>query len=202
MSNEVCSEGVFRGSSESPLSSLRSKFSEIIRRFLVGISTKLNRPNIMFDHEGNQPYLSRYYLLRGPRSKDGTHPFDDFGRPRKNIIRTNGWSLVLHHFHQSDSTSKLHNHGWTWGLSFVLVGGYSEEKLVAGTIVRRIVKPFSFNFIRPHDFHRVDLLEQDAWTLFLRGPRIKEWFYKDRFTQQEIKWDEHVKLAAANGEGK
>ena len=173
----------------------RNKLSNLIRKVLVKIVPNLNPPNTMFDHEGTQPYLSRYYLFRGPKSKDGTHPFDAFGRPKNNIIRTNGWSVVLHHFHQSDSTEKLHNHGWSWGLSFVLAGGYSEEKLIGDKVTRRTIRPFSFNFIRPHEFHRVDLLEKDAWTLFFRGPRLGEWFYKDRATHNVIKWNEHVTLA-------
>ena len=177
---------------------LRTVLSKGMRKILVKVAGKLNSPNVMFDHEGNKPYLSRYYLFRGPKSKDGTHPFDKFGRPKNNIVRTNGWSLVLHQFHQSDSTTKLHNHGWNWGLSFVLAGGYSEEKLVGDKVIRRTIKPFSFNFIRPQEFHRVDLLEKDAWTLFFRGPRLKEWFYKDRLTHETIKWDSHVKVARAS----
>jgi hypothetical protein len=175
--------------------------SNLTRRLLVKFSSKFPKPNVIFDHEGTKPYLSRYYLFRGPQSKDGSHPFDEFGRPKDNIMRTNRWSIVLHHFHQSDSTTKLHNHGWTWGLSFVLAGGYAEEKLVGNQVVRKIVKPFSFNFIRSNEFHRVDLLENDAWTLFFRGPRLNEWFYKDRFTHNVVKWDKHVKLADAAMEG-
>ena len=178
---------------------MRKTLSNFIRKILVKLSAKLNPPNIIFDHEGSEPYLSRYYLFRGPRSKDGSHPFDEFGRPKDNIIRSEGWSLVLHTFHQSDSTTKLHNHGWTWGLSFVLAGGYSEEKLIGDKVIRRTIKPFAFNVIRPTEFHRVDLLEKDAWTLFFRGPRLTEWFYKDRQTHEVVKWDNHVKLASAIG---
>lgn len=177
----------------------RKFLSNLMRRMLVKVSKKLSRPNIIFDHEGNEPYLSRYYLFRGPKSKDGSHPFDDFGRPKSNIIRSDGWSVVLHHFHQSDSTTKLHNHGWSWGLSFVLAGGYIEEKLIGDKVIRRTIKPFSFNFIRPSEFHRVDLIEKDAWTFFFRGPRLNEWFYKDRTSHEVVKWNEHVKLAKANG---
>ncbi len=177
---------------------VRGALSNLIRRILVKLSKRLNPPNVIHDHEGNSPYLSRYYLFRGPKSKDGSHPFDRFGRPKDNIIRSNNWSIVLHQFHQSDSTTKLHNHGWSGGLSFVLAGGHSEEKIIGDKIVRRIIKPFSFNFIRPNEFHRVDLLEQDAWTLFFRGPRLNEWFYKDRLTHDIVKWDSHVKVASAD----
>ena len=176
---------------------LRVILSNLMRSIMIKVATKIRTPNVIFDHEGNEPYLSRYYLLRGPKSKDGSHPFDKFGRPKDNIIRTEGWSLVFHNFHKGDSTSMLHNHGWTWGLSFVLAGGYIEEKLVGNKVTRRTIKPFTFNFIRPNEFHRVDLLEQDAWTLFLRGPRLKEWFYKDRITHEVLNWDKHVKLADA-----
>lgn len=165
-----------------------------MKKLIDRIAKKLPRPNVIFTHEGTAPYLSRYYLLRGPKSKDGQHPFDEFGRPKANIIRTDGWSLVLHKFHASDSTTKLHNHGWTWGLSFVLSGGYIEEKLVDGKVRRRTIKPFRFNFIRPHEYHRVELIEEDAWTLFLRGPRKNEWFYKDRRTFEVIPWNKHVKM--------
>jgi len=173
---------------------IRAAISYLSSLVLVRVIPKLNSPNVIFDHEGKRPYLSRYYIFRGPRSKDGSHPFDEFGRPKANIVRTDGWSLVLHHFHQSDSTTQLHNHGWTWGLSLVLTGGYSEEKLVGDRVIRRTIKPFSFNFIRPQEFHRVDLLGKDAWTIFLRGPRKNEWFYKSRETFETIEWSKHVKL--------
>lgn len=175
---------------------MRSYLSNLMRKGLVWLSPRIPRPNIIFDHEGTGPYLSRFYLLRGPRSSDGSHPFDAYGRPKSNIVRTEGWSLVLHQFHQSDSTSLLHNHGWSWGLSFVLSGGYIEEKLINGEVIRRTVKPFSFNFIRPHEYHRVELIEKEAWTLFLRGPRLNEWFYKDRKSFATVKWNEHVKLGS------
>ncbi len=153
---------------------LRTILSNLARKVLAPLSKKLNSPNVIFDHEGTKPYLSRYYLFRGPKSADGSHPFDEFGRPKKNIVRSDGWS---------------------WGLSFVLAGGYSEEKLVGSEVIRRKVKPFSINFIRPHEFHRVDLLEKDCWTFFFRGPRLNEWFYKDRLTHEKIQWNQHVKLA-------
>ena len=110
--------------------SVRSVLSSISRKVLEFVVKFIKKPNIIYDHLGTAPYLSRYYLLRGPKSADGTHPFDHFGRPKDNIVRTEGWSLVLHKFHQSDSTTLIHNHGWTWGLSFVLAGGYFEEKVV------------------------------------------------------------------------
>jgi hypothetical protein len=55
-----------------------------------------------------KPYLTRCYL---------------FGKDR-------AWGNVyLHHFHSSDQGDELHNHPWVWGLSLVLAGGYSEERV-------------------------------------------------------------------------
>src|SRR5271156_960880 len=69
-------------------------------------------------------------------------------------------NIFLHHFHRSDMDvgtdgyGLLHNHPWG-GLSFILLGGYKEEKRNAdGTISVKIVKPFTFNFISRSTFHR------------------------------------------------
>lgn len=171
--------------------------SKILYRTIERFSKYLPKPNIIYDHTGDGPYLSRYYIFRGPKSADGGHPFDEFGRPRKNIVRTDKSSVVLHKFHKSDSSDRLHNHGWTWGLSLVLTGGYVEEKLVDGQVVKKVVKPLSLNFFRSNEYHRVELIGKDAWTLFLRGPRKSEWFYKDLATHQIIEWNKHVKMGQA-----
>lgn len=174
---------------------IRKSLEKMVRFLLKKLIRVLKRPNIMYDHEGGEAYLSRYFLFRGPKSADGSNPYDEFGRPKSNIVRTNKWSFVLHHFHKSDSTTKLHDHGWTWGLSFMLAGGYMEEKLVDGKVITKKVKAFTFNFIRPNEFHRVELIEKDAWSLFFCGPRTKEWNYKDRKTFKIIPWKKHLKTA-------
>jgi len=109
-------------------------------------------------------------------------------------------NIFLHHFHRSDMDvgtdgyGLLHNHPWG-GLSFILLGGYKEEKRNAdGTISVKIVKPFTFNFISRSTFHRVDLLDENkgAWTLFFTGPRSKksEWYFWDRVLNKTIFWRE------------
>lgn len=173
---------------------LRNFISKKFRLILESLAKYLKAPNIIYDHNGIEPYLSRYYLFRGPRSIDGTHPFDEFGRPKSNILRTDKFSIVLHKFHKSDSSDRLHNHGWTWGLSFVLTGGYVEESLVDGKIIKKTFRPLMINFFKSHEYHRVDLIEKDAWTLFFRGPRKLEWFYKNRNTHEILNWNQHVKL--------
>lgn len=112
----------------------------------------------------NDPYLRRFYLAGTPKS----------------------WGLFLHNFVRSDAAEEgLHDHPFDWSISFVLVAGYWELRLVDRaklpmSTIRRRVRPFTLNFIRGTDFHRVMLPrsldgELQAWTLFLHGPRTKGW---------------------------
>jgi hypothetical protein len=125
------------------------------------------------------PYLTRYYAFLADR---------EFG------------NIFIHHFHRSDmdigvdGQGLLHSHPWS-GLSFVLSGGYREERRNSdGSVSVKIVKPFSFNYISKNDFHRVDLLDEKkgAWTIFFTGPRSKkvDWYFWDRFLNKIIPWNE------------
>lgn len=136
------------------------------------------------DADGN-PYLTRYYL---------------FGKDRAL------GNIFLHHFHKSDSDMDddgvllLHNHPWPWSFSIILVGGYTEEHTpdvfnvdgihASNTITNKNYCPGSFNFITHNDFHRVDLLEKDAWSLFFTGWRSKKrsWGFWNRRRNQYRDW--------------
>ena len=151
----------------------------MIRKLCVLLSTILPSFTIL-DSNGN-PYLTRYYF---------------FGKDR--------WlcNIYLHHFHQSDNDTGpsgsllLHMHPWS-GLSFILLGGYEEERRVSEVwnyVLRRTVKPLTFNFISYNTYHRVDLLEKDAWSIFITGSRSKkrDWFFWDRETNEKIDWRKKV----------
>jgi len=107
-------------------------------------------------------------------------------------------NVFLHHFHRSDMDmgqggyGLLHCHPWP-GLSFILHGGYIEERLQKdGSIIKRTVKPFTFNFIGKNTFHRVDLLDEKvgAWSIFLTGSRKNNtWYFYDRVSHQRIEWN-------------
>ena len=123
------------------------------------------------DNDGN-PYLTRYYLFGKDRA---------FG------------NIFLHHFHRSDSDvgingfGLLHNHPWPFSFGIILVGGYSEERLMPdGTIRRKNFTPGSFNYLNDQHFHRVDLLESDGWSLFFTGWRSskRSWGFWDRITKE------------------
>jgi hypothetical protein len=164
----------------------------------------LKPPRIIWDGEGNEPYLSRYYLLGRPRMPDGSEPFDEFGNTRAGAVTRGRFALYLHRFHKGDVDRELHNHPWRWAVSLVLSGGYVEERRrVIRTdigrvydgrkIVQRYVLPGHFNVIRGGDFHRVDLLDNGVtWSLFLTGARVTDWAFWDRHTGEVTPWREFL----------
>jgi hypothetical protein len=118
-------------------------------------------PHTTIRREGGVPYLTRYYILGGPRER-----------------RWLSWlpfNIFIHQFHSSDEPV-LHNHPWTWARSLLLVGSYQEFRMVgAQTLHRRKLGPGNVNIIRANTFHWVELLSPEVWTLFIVGKKIQEW---------------------------
>jgi hypothetical protein len=158
----------------------------MLHRLLLWLEARLPKTTITIN---GKPYLTRCYL---------------FGKDRE-------WgNIYLHHFHSSDQGEELHNHPWAWGLSFVLAGGYVEERAdnpgvwEAGGrhpeapdgmtmegpvyIEKRDIKPGRLNFISPKHFHRVDLKDEQkgAWSIFVTGGRTKSWGFLNRHTSEFI----------------
>ena len=50
----------------------------------------------------------------------------------------------------------------------------------------------SLESLRRDDFHRVDLLERDSWSLFVAGPRVGSWGFADRRTGEFTPWREFI----------
>lgn len=160
-----------------------------LSRVLLFLARWLSRPRVIYDLDGVSPYLSRYYLLGGrPKMPDGSPPFDVFGDPKEGIIWPEGRGLYLHRFHRGDKDRELHNHPWLWSLAFVLSGGYREERRHGDVVVERLMKPGRFNWIGHNDFHRVELLKGEAWTLFLAGPKVSSWGFWDRRDNSIVPW--------------
>ncbi len=130
------------------------------------------------------PYLLRFYIKRNGRLP----------------------GVYLHHFYRGDADRDLHNHPWEISGSLILTGGYVEERLVArrdglearhnrksirthkfeinphGIVGIVEVTPGSINIIRANDFHRVDLLDGPAWSLFVSGKKVQDWGFWERDT--------------------
>jgi len=172
----------------------------MIRRFLTWLSRRFPE-RVIPTREGGDPYLSRFYLFGGPRNFKGA--FDAAGEPTVDVEwKELPFNLYLHKFHRGDDDQALHRHPWRWAVSLILAGGYSEERRVLAdrsllpphcyAVERREVRPWTLNFIRGDDFHRVDLLEEDCWSLFLAGPRASSWSFWDRATGEETPWREYL----------
>jgi hypothetical protein len=65
----------------------------------------------------------------------------------------------------------------------ILSGGYVEHRLENGGVVGlRTLRPGMVNRIGADDFHRVTLLAEGCWSLFVAGKRTQTWGFKDAST--------------------
>ncbi len=166
---------------------------DLVRSALRALEPHLSRPRVILDRLGKEPYLSRYYLTERPHMVNGTEPFNRRGEPKPGIV----WpkspvGIYLHKFHKGDDAGDLHNHPWVWSVSIILAGGYNEERRKGHEVERRRLAPFSVNFIGGDDFHRVDLLEHDAWSLFIVGPKASGWGFWNRHSRGFLPWREYM----------
>jgi hypothetical protein len=120
-------------------------------------------PDVTIGSKAN-PYLHRWHVI-----------------PRNPIF-----NIYLHHFLRSDDDRALHDHPWI-NMSLLLDGEYIEVT-PKGRFWRR---KGHFYFRMPKALHRVELLqiyhqvgpncgdtiteEKPVWTLFITGPRVREW---------------------------
>lgn len=91
------------------------------------------------------------------------------------LIPRNRWfNVYLHHILRDDDDRALHDHPW-WNVSIVLRGGY-REVTPRGTFLRRAG---SIVLRGALDAHRLEIPNdmgiQSCWTLFITGPRVREW---------------------------
>lgn len=151
-------------------------FEQLIRKLCFSVAKRL--PYRVIPRPDGGPYLVRYYLV-------GATPNDeDRGRRFK---------VFLHRFLSGDEEEELHNHPWEHSVSLILTGGYEEERRLGDFVVRKTVRPGTLNFIDADDFHRVELREDDAWTLFFAGKLTgKSWGFWDRKTKEYIPWREQI----------
>lgn len=98
----------------------------------------------------DDPYLLRWWLL-----------------PRNPVF-----NAYLHCFLRSDDDRALHTHPWLFNLSWLLRGPY-REWLAEDRFVDRA--PGVVKFRWGAAAHRVELTGGPCWTLFLTGPRVRQW---------------------------
>lgn len=98
---------------------------------------------------GERPYLRRWWVI-----------------PRNRFF-----NIYLHEFLRDDDDRALHDHPWI-NLSILLRGQYVEHT-AAGKTLRRAG---AIKLRLPTAAHRIELVDgQPCWTLFITGPRVREW---------------------------
>lgn len=91
------------------------------------------------------------------------------------IPRNRFFNVYLHHFLRSDDDRALHDHPWI-NCSILLNGEYTEVLPTKGaTTETRILKAGNMAFRLPSQAHRVELHAGPCWTLFITGPRVRQW---------------------------
>lgn len=120
--------------------------------------------------------------------------YNDNGAPsmqRWHLIRTRWLRLYLHK-HVGDDRTVLHDHSWH-SLSLCLKGGYWEV-LPRGLMHKR--NRWALVYRRPETPHRIVLTigadgqPKPAWTLFLTGPKVREWGF--HFRSGWLPWQQAV----------
>ena len=86
------------------------------------------------------------------------------------------WLLnaYLHLFLRSDDDRARHTHPWLWNMSVLLRGKYREWFGDGpNDYVDRVAPAFKFRWGAAA--HRIELIDGPVWTLFITGPRWREW---------------------------
>lgn len=132
-----------------------------------------------------KPYLRRFYLTKRTKNEYG----EDTG------VR-NDRSVFLHYFYCGDEDRELHNHPWDQSISYILCGGYDEERRDNETneIYTKYLRAGDKNEISHSDFHRISKVPglKHTWSLFIAGKRVQDWGFWDRETFDYIPHEDFV----------
>lgn len=89
------------------------------------------------------------------------------------IIPRNRWfNIYLHNFLKSDDDRALHDHMYV--NASILLKGHYREHTKRGAFMRKCWRVY---LRLPSTAHRVEILPDcpSVWTLFITGPRVREW---------------------------
>lgn len=105
------------------------------------------------------------------------------------VPRNPVFNVYVHQFLRDDDDRALHDHPWPW-CSILLKGSYIEHTIAAGGVHhRRLREAGSVRVSSPWRSHRIELLKMrdfvatqpnnlhpiPCWTLFMTGPRMRNW---------------------------
>lgn len=111
------------------------------------------RPPDFVIGEPGAPYMRRWWLI--PRNKF--------------------FNVYLHHILRDDDDRALHDHMYV-NVSVLLRGAYYEVLPTKGATLRRVLRRAGAVVFRwPSSAHRLEVAGSDCWSLFITGPRVREW---------------------------
>lgn len=142
----------------------------------VELRRKFGLSKIILDREANEPYLERNWIIKIPGV----------------------FQLAVHRFWKSDDDGGLHDHPWLFWGSKILKGGYWEhipdplDPLKTVKVWRDSTQPMRWNGAKA--LHRVELDPDtpEVWTLFVMGPKIREWGFVPFGTTKWVQWQEYL----------
>jgi hypothetical protein len=118
------------------------------------IIRRINREPDLIIGPAEDPYMWRWWLI-----------------PRNRFF-----NVYLHCFWRSDDDRALHDHPWA-NCSILLAGKYVEHTISAGGVnvrTERVAPAIKFR-LSGRFAHRVELVDGNCWTLFITGPRYRQW---------------------------
>ena len=89
------------------------------------------------------------------------------------IPRNRFFNVYLHCIGRNDDDRALHDHPW-WNVSIILRGAY-REVMPDG---QRVLRPGHVVFRGAETLHRLEVVKGPVWTLFITGPRVREWGFQ------------------------
>jgi len=171
------------------------RISERLRTWLFNRAISVvmaHQPDIVIGGE-DRPYLLRWFITPWSNYDRDTTPASRWEALTRRLP-----NIYLHRFLRSDDDRALHDHPWA-SLSVILMGAYVEHTIAAGGVHHRdLRRPGDMVARGAHAAHRVELLHDAAqldpiwrhaeammglhpvYTLFLTGPRIRNWGFHCR----------------------
>lgn len=124
-----------------------------LHQFLLARIAHRRFPDVVIGGH-DDPYLLRWFVI-----------------PRNPVF-----NVYLHLFLRSDDDRALHDHPWA-NCSVLLEGAYTEHTIGAGGINHHTRRQAGDWYVRPSGkmAHRIELTDGPCWTLFITGPRYREW---------------------------
>lgn len=131
---------------------MKQKLAELLLTTLHRRVVARRPPDVIIGGDGN-PYLLRWHVI-----------------PRNRFC-----NIYLHRFVRSDDDRALHCHPWM-NASFLLEGQYREH--LQGGVAQDLRQGAVRVRWSGRLMHRIELTHGPCWTLFITGPRYREWgFY-------------------------